>query len=184
MAYTIRKSIDIDFSHHIRGHSGACINVHGHTWKFEVGVSADTLDAEGFVVDFGLLKRRVLKPCHELLDHSLAIGEQTWSDVHEDLANVGRGLLASRAAVHGEQADTTGLVDGGVEDLNGASNRFAGGMKVAVYPFSPTSERLAKWLYDLAAEQLSDDRVHVSYARIYETLRPVEAVAEYSEERS
>ena len=68
MTYHIRKSIDIDFSHHVRGHRGPCINVHGHTWKFEVQLMAQTLDAEGFVVDFKKLKTSVLKPCHTLLD--------------------------------------------------------------------------------------------------------------------
>ena len=48
--YKIIKSIDIDFAHHIRGHQGACINIHGHTWKFEVGVQAKELNEDGFVV--------------------------------------------------------------------------------------------------------------------------------------
>ena len=152
--------------------------MHGHTWKFEVGLEADELDAEGFVVDFGLLKRSVLKPCHALLDHSLAMGEQTYADVGTDLVGVGKGLLGSRAEVHA-QADTTGPTDDpDAATLNGARNRYPGGMKVAVFPFSPTSERLARWLYELATT-LEDGRVKVSYARIYETLRPVEAVAEY-----
>ncbi len=180
MPYVIRKSIDIDFSHHIRGHAGACINLHGHTWKFEVGLQADVLDKEGFVIDFGLLKRRVLKPCHALLDHALAVGSTTWDEVGEDLARVGAGLVASRGQVHGESAFPQGGSAGqeGVA-LNGANNRFPGGMKVAVFAFSPTSERLARWLYELAVEQLADERVTVSYARIYETLHPVEAVAEF-----
>ena len=52
-------------------------------------------------------------------------------------------------------------------------------MKVAVFPFAPTSERLAKWLYELAKEQLEDERVTVRLARIYETQRPVESIAEF-----
>jgi hypothetical protein len=63
--------------------------------------------------------------------------------------------------------------------LPGGRNEFPGGMKVVVFDFSPTSERLARWLYDLAAERLEDGRVSVEFARIYETLHPVESVAEY-----
>ncbi|MFM2415961.1 MAG: 6-pyruvoyl tetrahydropterin synthase, partial [Pseudomonadota bacterium] len=48
--YKIHKSIDVDFAHHVRGHLGPCINLHGHTWKLEVVVSAQELDAQGFVV--------------------------------------------------------------------------------------------------------------------------------------
>lgn len=54
--YVICKSIDIDFFYYICGYWGACINVYGHIWKFEVGLVVDELDNEGFVVDFGFLK--------------------------------------------------------------------------------------------------------------------------------
>ena len=52
-------------------------------------------------------------------------------------------------------------------------------MKVTVFPFSPTSERIAQWLYNAAVDKIEDERVKVTFARIYETLHPVEAVAEY-----
>ena len=58
--YSIRKSIDVDFAHHVRGHDGPCINVHGHTWKLEVVIEAAELDESGFVIDFGKLKREGL----------------------------------------------------------------------------------------------------------------------------
>ncbi|MEY3014132.1 MAG: hypothetical protein RIT45_2867 [Pseudomonadota bacterium] len=173
--YRIRKSIDIDFAHHIRGHAGMCIHVHGHTWKFEVELEAESLDEDGFVVDFGLLKREVLRPCHALLDHSLAMGEATYREGENALAQLGDGLLASREPRHGQRE--TSASD--VTRLGGAENRYPGGMKVAVFPFSPTSERLAHWLAGVAADKLEDGRVRVACARIYETLHPVQSVAEY-----
>lgn len=176
--YRIRKSIDIDFAHHVAGHAGPCANLHGHTWKFEVGLSAKSLDKEGFVVDFKLLKERVLKPCHELLDHCVAMGEATYAKVAEDLAKVGRELIETRRAIHGT-IDTCPQAE---IVLEGATNRFPGGMKVAVFSFNPTSERMAKWLYELAKSRMEDERVNVVFARIYETLHPVESVAEYRED--
>lgn len=173
--YRIYKSIDIDFAHHIRGHRGHCINVHGHTWKFEVGLEARTLSDEGFVVDFSHLKNKILKPCHALLDHSLALGEETWQDIGLALEPIGVSLLKSRLALH-DRVDTCERV---VTTLGGAQNRYPGGMKVTVFPFSPTSERIAEWLYRATAQELADERVKVSFARIYETLHPVEAVAEF-----
>jgi 6-pyruvoyl-tetrahydropterin synthase len=173
--YLIRRSIDVDFSHHIRGHGGACINLHGHTWKLEVGLAADELDAQGFVVDFGDLSREVLRPCHALLDHSLAVGAETYAEVEGDLQGLGQKLLDSRRALHG----TTETRERPVVRLQGAETRYPGGMKVAVFPFSPTSERLARWLFELAQERLAGDRVRAGFARIYETLHPVESVAEY-----
>jgi 6-pyruvoyltetrahydropterin/6-carboxytetrahydropterin synthase len=171
--FRVRKSIDIDFAHHVRGHLGPCINLHGHTWKFEVEVEARELDAQGFVIDFGVLKRRVLTPCHGLLDHALAIGTDTFAEIAPELAETGRKLLASRSPVQCEEAPRVEV------ELAGARGVYPGGMKLAVFPFSPTSERFAHWLYELAASQLDDERVQVRVGRIYETLHPVEAVAEY-----
>lgn len=172
--FRIRKSIDIDFAHHVRGHLGPCINLHGHTWKFEVDVGARELCPQGFVVDFGLLKREVLAPCHALLDHALAIGVETFSEIAPELELTGQKLLHSRGPARCEEAAPAAL------ELNGAHSAFPGGMKVAVFPFSPTSERIARWLFELAASRLNDGRVEVLVGRIYETLHPVEAVAEYS----
>lgn len=175
--YRIHRSIDISFAHHVRGHLGACVNLHGHTWKFEVGLTASELDASGFVVDFGELSARVLKPCHALLDHALAVGEATFGEIGDQLEPLGVRLLASRAAVHGDDAVAPALPE--APRLNGAEVRYPGGLKVCVFPFSPTSERLAAWLHGLAEAELASDRVRVDFARIYETLHPVESVAEY-----
>ena len=131
------------------------------------------------MVDFGLLKRDVLLPCFRLLDHSLAVGADTFEEIAEPLAPVGARLLASRAKVHG---DATPFDVPEAVTLQGATNRFPGGMKVAVFPFNPTSERLAEWLYSVAARALADDRVRIAYARVYETLHPVESVAEFTPE--
>jgi 6-pyruvoyl tetrahydropterin synthase/QueD family protein len=172
--YRVRKSIDIDFAHHVRGHLGPCINLHGHTWKFEVEVEAEELDSQGFVIDFGVLKRSVLTPCHALLDHALAIGVDTFREVEPELAETGRKLLASRGPVQCEEPERNEL------ELAGARSAYPGGMKLAVFPFSPTSERFARWLFELAASRLDDQRVRVRVGRVYETLHPVHAVAEYA----
>jgi 6-pyruvoyl-tetrahydropterin synthase len=172
--FRIRKSIDVDFAHHVRGHQGPCINLHGHTWKLEVVVGAHELCPQGFVIDFGVLKREVLAPCHKLLDHALAIGVETYREIEGELTDTGRKLLASRGPAHCEEAAPSEL------SLAGAHSAFPGGMKLAVFPFSPTSERIARWLYELAASRLNDDRVSVLVGRVYETLHPVEAVAEYA----
>lgn len=171
--YVIRKSIDVDFAHHVRGHAGPCINLHGHTWKFEVEVAAHELDEQGFVIDFGVLKRKVLAPCHALLDHALAIGTMTYGEIEAELRETGRKLLLSRGPARCEEAPPEEF------ELHGARSAYPGGMKLAVFPFSPTSERIARWLFELARERLDDGRVQVRVGRVYETLHPVEAVAEY-----
>ena len=173
--YRLIKGIDIDFSHHVRGHAGPCINIHGHTWRFEVILSAYELNEDGFVLDFKELKTLVLQPCHSLLDHALALGQHTWADSKAGLASVGRSLVDSRIARHG----TIDTQPRPPMELHGARLEYPGDMKVAVFPFAPTSERLAKWLFELASMKLNDERVTVRMGRIYETQRPVESIAEY-----
>ena len=173
--YTIRKSIDIDFAHTIRGHMGPCINIHGHTWKFEVEVSSSSLDKEGFVVDFKKLKTQVLKRCHDLLDHGLALGNELFAEVEGELESMGESFLAARETLH----QVTNPPPPEEEQWNGVRLVYPGGMKVAIFPFSPTSERLAKWLFDAASSALNEGDIFVQCARIYETLHPVESVAEY-----
>ena len=174
--YSITRSIDISFSHHIRGHLGPCINLHGHTWKLEVTLEASALDQNGFVIDFSDLSGKLLRPCHALLDHALAVGEATYTDVESDLASMGKRLLESRELSHEKPSQPRAEA----QSLAGARNEFPGGMKIAVFPFNPTSERFSKWLYDAAHEQLADDRVRVAKATIYETLHPVESYATYT----
>lgn len=173
--YRIVRGIDISFAHHLRGHAGLCVNLHGHTWKFEVALEAETLSPEGFVLDFGELSQKLLKPCHQLLDHALALGERTWEEIHDDLVPIGRQLIGSRIALHGEDS----WQEPEPFSLQGARNAYPGGLKVVVFPFNPTSERIAAWLYALAEAKLADDRVKVAFARVYESLHPVESVATY-----
>ena len=175
--YRITKGVHIHFAHHVRGHRGACISLHGHTWKFEVTVGATTLDDEGFVVDFAVMKREVLTPCHLLLDHALAIGEDTWRETSESLAVLGEQLVDSRRLTVGDRGELQAHC---TEVLAGARNELPGGIKVAVFPFAPTSETLAEWLFHLSAERLGDPRVKVLGARVYEALQPVETYAEYA----
>ena len=174
--YRISTGIHVPFAHHVRGHRGPCISIHGHTWKLEVDLGAETLDDEGFVVDFSRLKADVLNPCHLLLDHSLAVGERTWHEIKGDMAKLGNHLVDSRNETMGHRGERQAGVD---DHLGGARNEFPGDIKVAVFPFAPTSERLSEWLYRLAVSRIQDDRVRVLKGRIYESLHPTESVAEF-----
>ena len=174
--YKITTGVHIHFAHHIRGHAGPCVSVHGHTWRFDVTLGSTELDAQGFVVDFDVLSERVLTPCHRLLDHSLALGEQSFLENRDVLARLGESLVATRQETLGDLGQPQVGLSG---QLGAARNERPGGIKLAVFPFSPTSERLARWLFDVAELSLADARVRVASTRIYETLHPTEAIAEY-----
>lgn len=175
--YKITTGIHIHFAHHIRGHAGPCVSIHGHTWKFDVSLVATELDAQGFVIDFDQLHERVLVPCHQLLDHALALGEKSYVENKDTLAQLGTAFVETRRETLGHLGSPQAAL---ADTLGGARNERPGGIKLAVFPFSPTSERLARWLYEVAAGTLADDRVRVASASIYETLLPTEAVAEYA----
>lgn len=175
--YSITSSIHIHFAHHVRGHSGPCISLHGHTWLFEITLESETLDEQGFVVDFDIVSDRVLAPCHRLLDHSLALGEASWRETREALAKLGNTLVDSRRETLGDRGTLQPMLE---EPLAGARNERPGDIKVAVFPFTPTSERLAEWLFDLTRQRMGDDRVGVRCARIYEALAPTQSIAEYA----
>jgi 6-pyruvoyl-tetrahydropterin synthase len=174
--YKASLGIHLHFAHHVRGHAGPCISIHGHTWKFEVVLEARALDSQGFVVDFDLVQERLLVPVHRLLDHSLAIGESTWAESRDLLGPLGTALVGSRKETLGHLGAAPESIEG---ELAGARNEHPGGIKVAVFPFTPTSERLAEWLYRAADRTFADDRVRVACGRVYESLHPAEAVAEF-----
>lgn len=178
--FRLTKSVDIDFGHHVSGHRGMCINMHGHTWKFELTLESQHLNSMGFVVDFKLLKTAVLEPVHTLLDHSMAFGVDVYQRIGGHLEAIGKVLLRTRDENPGGEAATQKGIEG---SLNSAINCWPGGMKIAVFPFNPTSERLAHWFYDLAAERLLvvHPQLRIANARVYETLHPVEAYADYRE---
>ncbi len=173
-------SIHAHFAHHVRGHSGPCISLHGHTWKLEVVLEARELDQEGFVVDFDRVHAELLVPCFQLLDHSLALGEATWRETKELLVPLGVALVQSRLETLGHEGDAPDCVSG---ELAGARNERPGGIKLAVFPFTPTSERLAEWLHDTARARFADDRVRVACGRVFETLHPAETIAEFWPDR-
>lgn len=55
-------------AHFLRGYEGKCKNLHGHTWKIEVTLISDQLDAIGMVADFAALKIK-LKEFLAAIDH-------------------------------------------------------------------------------------------------------------------
>ncbi|RIV17523.1 6-carboxytetrahydropterin synthase [Alicyclobacillaceae bacterium I2511] len=76
------KTFTFDAAHQLLGHSGKCANLHGHTYTLEVVLEGEPMGAdhpseEGFVLDFGDLKRTVQEVIANPLDHAfLAMGNE------------------------------------------------------------------------------------------------------------
>lgn len=182
--FRVTKSIDIDFAHFIAGHEGNCVNVHGHTWKFEVTLAGSALNETGFVADFGDIKNKVLVPVHSVLDHSMLMGQEMFEKSWTHWDKIGRLQLATRTGLAREPIGAEPLLIASVE---GVQLRKVGGMRITTSPFNPTSERLAEWLYRATHTLISTNAaisgsdLRVDRARVYETLHPVESFAEFSQ---
>jgi len=75
MKLTITKRYEnLKAAHRQWKHDGHCKYVHGENWSFEVTFESDSLDEEGFIVDFG--KLRPLKEwLDSMFDHTLLISK-------------------------------------------------------------------------------------------------------------
>ena len=75
---------DIPFAHRQHLHAGHCSLIHGHNWAITLTFACSETDANGFVVDFGLLK--YFKTwIEEHLDHACLFNES--DEVRVDLLN-------------------------------------------------------------------------------------------------
>ena len=64
--YYISKRMEIAGAHSLNlSYESKCQNLHGHNWIVEVFCKSETLNADGMVEDFTLIKKRI----HDTLDH-------------------------------------------------------------------------------------------------------------------
>ena len=63
---------DIPLSHRQPRHSGRCSRIHGHSWAITITFVAESLDDNGFVVDFGDL-HFIEDWIEENLDHGIVL---------------------------------------------------------------------------------------------------------------
>lgn len=71
---TVVKEFTFDAAHFLPNYDGPCKNMHGHTYKLQVGVvgaERAPLNDEGFVIDFAELKKIVKECVVGVLDHTV-----------------------------------------------------------------------------------------------------------------
>ena len=67
---TVVKTFLFDAAHMLPNYDGLCKNIHGHTYKLEIGVSGSINLHSGMVVDFAQLKQLVQDSICKYLDHT------------------------------------------------------------------------------------------------------------------
>ena len=65
---TVVKEFTFDAAHYLPNYDGPCSNLHGHTYKLQVGIKGE-IDESGMVMDFKKLKEMVQSYVNAL-DHS------------------------------------------------------------------------------------------------------------------
>lgn len=64
--YYVKKTLEISASHRLTlDYESKCENLHGHNWLITVYCKARTLDQNGMVCDFSVIKRKL----NDTLDH-------------------------------------------------------------------------------------------------------------------
>jgi 6-pyruvoyltetrahydropterin/6-carboxytetrahydropterin synthase len=74
----LTKIFHFEMAHPIYGYSGACKNIHGHSYELHVTVSAGEekqgyIPSPGFVIDFKEIKKTVIPEVVEIFDHKLVL---------------------------------------------------------------------------------------------------------------
>ncbi|MBK8711132.1 MAG: 6-carboxytetrahydropterin synthase [Niastella sp.] len=93
----VTKIFHFEMAHAIHGYSGACKNIHGHSYELHVTVSAkengnNYIPATGFVVDFKELKKCVNESVITLLDHKLVLSKE-YIAAHTPVMNLENVIL-------------------------------------------------------------------------------------------
>jgi len=70
MKITVYKTFTFDSAHFLPNYIGPCANLHGHTYKLEIGVQGK-VQANGMIMDFTKLKSIVQDTIISKYDHTL-----------------------------------------------------------------------------------------------------------------
>lgn len=138
--YILKTQHTAEIAHYLRGHEGACQNIHGHSYLFVLKVSGEELVQHGperaMIMDFSNVKR-VFRQFIDSLDHTLMI------EVDDQV----EGLKEHFVDVH-------------IGDLDVAINK-----RVITTNFRPTAENMSK----IFAEYLIGQGLPVHSLEVYET---------------
>ena len=66
---SVSRVFSFEAAHQLEWHSGACKNLHGHSYRLEVTVAGD-VNADGIVIDFADLQRVVEAEVIDRFDHT------------------------------------------------------------------------------------------------------------------
>lgn len=72
----LTKTIMTETAHRLLGYNGACQNIHGHSYKFEVTLEGFKLDGIGIGIDFKDIKQEACGFIHDMYDHAIVLNSE------------------------------------------------------------------------------------------------------------
>ena len=67
------KEVVTETAHRLHNHDGVCKNIHGHSYRWQVGVSGEVNKATGMIIDFKILKNILQRHIIDPFDHKLIL---------------------------------------------------------------------------------------------------------------
>lgn len=92
--YKLKIITSFDAAHQLRGYKGKCENIHGHNWKVEVEVVADSLNEIGIAIDFKEL-RDITEEVISSLDHTFLNEIPPFNEINPSSENIARWIYLS-----------------------------------------------------------------------------------------
>ena len=90
--YLVRIETTFDSGHRLLDYDGKCAFPHGHTYRAEVFLQANSLDSQDLVFDFTELKRRVKSWIDENWDHAFLVNSRD-TELIDGLALASKGRI-------------------------------------------------------------------------------------------
>lgn len=102
--YTVTKTMYTETAHRLVGHPGLCSNIHGHSYKWEVSISAPDLSPNSMVMDFSNLKSRMAEAIDRVYDHAIVLQDHPENaELLYVLANMGMRVVTTEQAPTAEE---------------------------------------------------------------------------------
>jgi 6-pyruvoyltetrahydropterin/6-carboxytetrahydropterin synthase len=74
--YQIVQELVFPYGHRLTHHPGGCGRLHGHNGQLQVVLEADTLDDQGYVMDFDALNDVLRTVLEETFDHRMILHKE------------------------------------------------------------------------------------------------------------
>jgi len=85
--YTLKILTEFASAHTLRDYPGACSRMHGHNWKVELEVVANSLNETGMVIDFKQMKSAANEVC-DRLDHRYLNEIEPFTEINPTAENI------------------------------------------------------------------------------------------------